>query len=82
MVSMFRSKASRQRRHAKELAAERERVTVPAERLVESDSILEVHDLHTRFGTDNGDVHAVDGIDLRVRRGSTTCIVGESGAGK
>ncbi|WP_434080970.1 ABC transporter ATP-binding protein [Sanguibacter sp. Z1732] len=82
MMSMFRTKASRQRRQAKELTAERDRVTVGDERLQDPDSILEIQNLHTRFSTDSGDVHAVDGIDIRVRRGSTTCIVGESGSGK
>lgn len=82
MTSMFWTKSNRQRRHARDLAAERERATVPFERLQSSESILEIRDLHTRFSTDAGDVHAVDGIDLQVRRGSTTCIVGESGSGK
>ncbi|HVX45005.1 MAG TPA: ABC transporter ATP-binding protein [Mycobacteriales bacterium] len=44
--------------------------------------LLRVRDLSVTFPTDDGDVHAVDGLDLTVRRGETLGIVGESGSGK
>ncbi|MCI5857551.1 MAG: ABC transporter ATP-binding protein [Agathobacter sp.] len=44
--------------------------------------ILEVQDLHTTFKTDNGDVHAVNGINFNLEPGKTLGIVGESGSGK
>ncbi len=44
--------------------------------------ILDVQDLHTTFTTDNGDVHAVNGVTFRLEPGKTLGIVGESGSGK
>ena len=46
------------------------------------DVILDINDLRVEFGTDAGPVEAVKGVDIRIRRGTTTCIVGESGSGK
>lgn len=43
---------------------------------------LEFKDLRVHFFTDEGVVKAVDGVDLTIPRGKTTCIVGESGCGK
>ncbi|MGP3960684.1 ABC transporter ATP-binding protein [Nonomuraea sp. 3N208] len=47
-----------------------------------ADVLLEIEDLRTHFLLDDGDVRAVDGVDLTVRRGETLAIVGESGCGK
>jgi peptide/nickel transport system ATP-binding protein len=44
--------------------------------------LLEIRDLQTHFATDEGMVHAVDGVDLTVERGETLGVVGESGCGK
>jgi len=44
--------------------------------------LLELKGLTVSFATDDGTVHAVDGIDLALRRGRTLGLVGESGCGK
>jgi peptide/nickel transport system ATP-binding protein len=44
--------------------------------------LLRVEDLHVEFHTEDGIVHAVDGITYQVHRGRTLGIVGESGSGK
>ena len=44
--------------------------------------LLEIKGLKTHFATDEGMVHAVDGVDLHVGRGETLGVVGESGCGK
>lgn len=45
-------------------------------------ALLNIEDLKTYFYTDSGVVKAVDGVDLRIRAGTTLAIVGESGSGK
>jgi peptide/nickel transport system ATP-binding protein len=44
--------------------------------------LLEVRDLSVRFDTDEGTVHAVDGMSLELASGQVLGIVGESGCGK
>ena len=44
--------------------------------------IFQVSNLDVRFATPDGEVHAVRGIDLEIRRGECLAVVGESGSGK
>ena len=43
---------------------------------------VEVNDLVVEFKTDEGIVHALNGMDLKVENGKTLGLVGETGAGK
>jgi len=45
-------------------------------------SLLEIRDLRTQFRTDDGVVHAINGVSFAVDEGQTLGIVGESGCGK
>ncbi|MEA2208959.1 MAG: peptide/nickel transport system ATP-binding protein, partial [Solirubrobacteraceae bacterium] len=47
-----------------------------------SEPLLRVEELRVEFPTEDGVVHAVDGITYEVHRGRTLGIVGESGSGK
>ena len=48
----------------------------------QTNRLLEIRNLQTRFHTIDGVVNAVDGIDFEVYRGETLGLVGESGCGK
>jgi peptide/nickel transport system ATP-binding protein len=47
-----------------------------------AERLLDIRGLKTHFATDEGWVHAVDGVDLTIARGETLGVVGESGCGK
>ncbi|MGC9356726.1 MAG: ABC transporter ATP-binding protein, partial [Anaerolineae bacterium] len=46
------------------------------------ENLLEVNNLQTQFNTQNGVVHAVNGISYTLQEGECLGIVGESGCGK
>jgi len=48
----------------------------------QGERVLDIADLHVRFATPDGELHAVKGVNMTVRRGETVAIVGESGSGK
>jgi peptide/nickel transport system ATP-binding protein len=45
-------------------------------------ALLDIQGLKTHFKTDDGWLHAVDGVDIAIEKGETVCVVGESGCGK
>ena len=50
--------------------------------MTETDTLVEIKDLRTYFHLAEGVVHAVEGVDLTIKRGRTLGVVGESGCGK
>jgi oligopeptide/dipeptide ABC transporter ATP-binding protein len=47
-----------------------------------NDTVLKIEDLRVYFDTEEGEIRAVDGVTLALRRGQVLAIVGESGCGK
>ncbi len=45
-------------------------------------ALLDIRGLKTHFKTEDGWLHAVDGVDIAIDAGETVCVVGESGCGK
>jgi peptide/nickel transport system ATP-binding protein len=48
----------------------------------DADVVLRIKDLKTYFYTYDGVVKALDGVNLKIRKGQTTGLVGETGCGK
>ena len=46
------------------------------------DLVLKIKDLVVHYETEDADVHAVNGIDIEIRKKHTLGLVGETGAGK
>ncbi len=58
-------------------------MTPPVDAVTPTDGVLlDIRGLKTHFRTDDGMVQAVDGVDLKIMRGETVGVVGESGCGK
>ncbi len=59
------------------------RTRIPAgDQLSSRKPVLEVSDLKTEFHTQDGDVHAVNGVSFTLHEGEFLGVVGESGSGK
>src|SRR5207249_1402395 len=62
--------------------ARRVRSDAAADPAMTAPVVLQVDGLHSKFVTEAGDVHAVDGVSFTVREREVFAIVGESGCGK
>ena len=49
---------------------------------MEEKVLVEVKDLKKYFKTTKGMLHAVDGVNFQIKKGTTLGVVGESGCGK
>lgn len=49
---------------------------------MEEKIVLNIHDLDISFKTRKGLIHAIRGVDIRLKKGECVAIVGESGSGK
>ena len=49
---------------------------------MDADTLLEINDLNVSFALHGGDLQVIRGIDLKLPKGKTVCLVGESGCGK
>ena len=49
---------------------------------MEKQPLLDIRNLEIRYLTDEGAVHAVNGLNLKLERGETLGLIGETGAGK
>ena len=49
---------------------------------MEDKTLLEIKNLTIHYLTDEGVVHAVNGLNLKMKKGETLGLVGETGAGK
>ena len=47
-----------------------------------SNNILDIKNLHVQYNTDDAVVHALNGLDLSLKKGEVLGLVGETGAGK
>ena len=48
----------------------------------ENNFVLDIEDLAVKYITDDGVVHALNGVNLKLEKGRTVGVVGETGAGK
>jgi peptide/nickel transport system ATP-binding protein len=49
---------------------------------MERDVLLDIRNLHVQYRTDDATVYAINGLDLKLNKGETLGLVGETGAGK
>jgi len=60
------------------MAESRITTALPGDSVNEGGSMLKLDDVHKRFGS----LEVLRGVDLEVKRGSVTCVIGPSGSGK